>query len=930
MTGFLYHYQEILFLFQKLTITYSKLRAMKKMIRRLADPEMVLRLIFLTVNTLLLTFASSAFSQSSSETSIGTDIYVQFREKLNINSEGKIELKKNIQLLFSENPVRSIQSVFPGRVTANHLEGMDRTYRLRLEKPQYIDKILKILNNTPEVIYAESVPVYRMFEVSNDPLWNTQYHLSLVVLDSARDIHPGEDSIVIAIIDGGVNYLHEDLQSEIWINSAEDVDGDGMLSPADNDSIDADNNGFLDDVIGWDFVHIPGQGFAGEDDSLADNDPMDFGGHGTHCAGDAAAATANGIGIASVGGNCSIMSIRAGMVASNGFGYIYYSIEGIYYAANNGAKVISMSYGGGSSSQTGQTAIDYATNLGVVCVAAAGNDNSSTPQYPANYNHVLAVAATEQQDQKAPFSNFGPWIDVSAPGVDILSTSVSGNYSNMSGTSMSTPIVAGLAGLTYSMFPHYTADSVINRIKNSCDNIDALNPAYAGQLGAGRINAFKTLDKVIRLIYTEIDDSLQGNNNNRLDFGETVNMIITLKNTFQNASGVTITLQSLHPVLTIVDSLSLLGNLPYGGTVSNSLSPFSAVVGTDSSIAEVPVLFKIAADGNYSYQKLVTFSIGQREILLVNDDETTGSSKISYYTTALEDLQFEYDVWDIQQQGVPGAEEGNYAIIIWYTGEAEQNVLTSAEQQFLQNYLDNAGKLFLTGQNIAYDLVEQQNGIPFFQNYLHASYLNNNSNDFALDGIPGNPVGAGETFIILGSGGANNQSSPDIIQATSPAQAAILYDIGNPNNQAALTVTANYQLVYFAFGWEGINDNGPAKRINVLNRVIGWLYDPATGLSQNDIILPEAAALFPNYPNPFNPETTIPFFLSKSEYVSLFIYNNLGQIVREYPLQKLEPGFHKFSWDGKNQDEALCSSGIYYYRVIIGNQHFTQKMILMR
>ena len=109
---------------------------------------------------------------------------------------------------------------------------------------------------------------------------------------------------------------------------------------------------------------------------------MDFGGHGTHCAGDASAVTDNGLGIASVGGACRIMCIRAGMTASNGFGYIYYSIEGIYYAANNGAKVISMSYGGGGFSQTGQVAIDYAHSLGVICVAAAGNDNNITRYLP--------------------------------------------------------------------------------------------------------------------------------------------------------------------------------------------------------------------------------------------------------------------------------------------------------------------------------------------------------------------------------------------------------------------------------------------------------------------------------------------------------------------------------------------------------------------
>jgi hypothetical protein len=869
-------------------------------------------------------------AQTTAEKPISDEIYVQFSKKVKLNKQGDIKPEPHINKLFASNPIVAIRSVFPGISPENSIDGMDRTYRIRLKHSHRLGETLDILNQSPDIIYAEPVPLRRLFEISNDPLWNNQYHLSLLELDSARSIHHGADSISIAIIDGGVNYLHEDLRTEIWVNDAEDVDGDGFLSPADNDSIDADNNGFLDDVIGWDFVHLPGQGFAGEDDSLADNDPMDFGGHGTHCAGDATAATDNGIGIASVGGDCQVMCIRAGMTASNGFGYIYYSVEGIYYAANNGAKVISMSYGGNSFSQTEQNAIIFAYNQGVVCVAAAGNDGNSTPQYPANYNHVIAVAATEQNDLKAPFSNYGAWIDVSAPGVDILSTSGSGNYANMSGTSMSTPIVAGLAGLTYSMFPHYSPDSVINRIKTSCDNIDTLNPSFAGQLGTGRINAFKTLDKVIRIHSYIINDSSQGNNNGRLDYGETFDLIVTLKNTYQNASGVTIKLRSLHPVLTVLDSIATMGNLPLGGTISNSGSPFSATVGTDSSVSNVPILVMISADGNYQYQKVLNLPIGQREILIVNDDETSGSSKISYYTEALDSIQFKFDIWDVQQQGTPGLNERLYPIIIWYTGDAAQNVLTSAEQQFLQSYLDNGGRLFLTGQDIAYDLVEQQSGISFFENYLHANYIENNSNDFALDGIPADPIGAGETFIILGSGGANNQTSPDVIQANSPAQPAILYDINNSTRQAALYFSDTYKLVYFAFGWEGINDNGPAKRVNVMNRVLNWLSDDPTGIDPTKFEVVDNISLHQNFPNPFNPQTTISFSIQKSEKVSVRIFNNLGQIVKIFPEQKYETGLHKIIWNGNNQENATCSSGIYYYHVTIGKQQLINKMILLK
>jgi hypothetical protein len=861
---------------------------------------------------------------------IPDEIYIQFKYELDVDSNGRFQLEPSVTALFSATPIVEIHSVFPKSELDNRLSGMERIYRIKVSNAENLGETLHRLSTSSNVVYAERIPIRRMFEIPNDPRWYSQYHLQLLKVDSARGIHTGDSSVVIAIIDGGVDYLHEDLRADIWFNSSEDLDGDGFLSPADIDSIDNDSNGFIDDVIGWDFVHLPGQGWVGEDDSLADNEPMDFGGHGTHCAGDASAVTDNGLGIASVGGACRIMCIRAGMTASDGFGYIYYSIEGIYYAANNGAKVISMSYGGGGFSQTGQVAIDYAHSLGVICVAAAGNDNNNIPQYPANYNHVVAVAATDAQDHKADFSNYGSWIDLCAPGVGILSTTVGGGYGNQGGTSMSTPIVAGLAGLTSAMFPQYSNIEVIDRMLTGCDDIDILNPQYAGQLGAGRVNAFKTLDKVIRLYSFNIIDSVSGNNNGRLDYNETVGLVLTLKNTYDAVTNVSATITSLNPILTITDSSSAFGNMQLGSISSNENDPFILTVGADTSIEFASIKINITADGGYQYQKILELPIGQRDILVVNDDEPTNSSKISYFTFALDSLQKSYDIWDVQAQGTPGINESNYSTIIWYTGEAVQNVLTTSEQSFLENYLNNSGKLFLTSQNVGYDLVEQQNGLSFFENYLHASYIQNSSNDYSLQGLVGDPIGAGENFIIGGSGGANNQNSPDVITSVSPAQPAILYETANQTNQAALYYSGIYRLVYFAFGWEGINDQGPAKRVAVMQRVLTWL-DQVTGIEdEGDLPIPYRITLYPNYPNPFNPQTTIKFELPVTEDVKISVYNNLGQVIRNLLSKKLTPGEHQVQWDGKNDFGEACSSGIYYLQLIASESILTQKMVLLR
>jgi hypothetical protein len=589
-----------------------------------------------------------------------------------------------------------------------------------------------------------------------------------------------------------------------------------------------------------------------------------------------------------------------------------------------------MSYGGDFFSQTEQIVIDFAHSQGVICVAAAGNDNNNIPQYPANYNHVVAVAATDEQDHKADFSNYGSWVDLCAPGVGILSTTVGGGYGNQGGTSMSTPIVAGLAGLTSAMFPQYTNIQVIDRILTSCDDIDSLNPQYAGQLGAGRVNAYKTVDKVIRLYSYNILDSASGNNNGRLDYYETVGLVLTLKNTYDAVTNVNATVTSLNQILTITDSSSAFGNMPLGSISSNENSPFILTVGADTSIEFASIKINITADGGYQYQKILELPIGQRDILIVNDDEPINSSKISYFTFALDSLQKSFDIWDVQTQGTPGITERNYSTIIWYTGEAEQNVLTTAEQSFLENYLNNGGKLFLTGQNIAYDLVEQQNGISFFENYLHASYIQNSSNDYSLQGLVGDPIGEGEVFIISGSGGANNQNSPDVVTAVSPAQPAIIYETGNQKNQAALYYSGTYRLVYFAFGWEGINDQGPAKRVAVMQRVLTWLDQVAGIKDEGDLLISYRPTLYSNYPNPFNPQTTIKFELPVTEDVKILVYNNLGQVVRNLLNKELAPGEYRVYWDGTNNFGKACSSGIYYLQLNTSKSILTRKMVLLK
>ncbi|WP_174612805.1 S8 family peptidase [Virgibacillus ihumii] len=265
-----------------------------------------------------------------------------------------------------------------------------------------VKKVVRALNKNPNVAYAE--PNYKMTVTwSPNDTYATpgyQYGLFTTYTDSAWNIARGDSSQEIAVLDTGVDYTHEDLDNKT--------------------------------ILGYDFVQN-------------DYRPMDQNGHGTHVAGIAAAETNNSTGIAGMAPNTSILAVR--VLDAQGSGSLADIADGIRYAANQNAEVINLSLGCNCDTQTLENAVNYAWNQGSVIIAAAGNDGVSTTFEPASYENVLAVGAVNSNNQIASFSNYGPWVDVMAPGVDIASTYPNNRYVYMSGTSMASPSVAGLAGL---------------------------------------------------------------------------------------------------------------------------------------------------------------------------------------------------------------------------------------------------------------------------------------------------------------------------------------------------------------------------------------------------------------------------------------------------------------------------------------------------
>ena len=315
-----------------------------------------------------------------------------------------------------------------------------------LEIPaERVTAVLQWLRSDPDVLYAEIDARAEIAFTPNDPEYNVrQYGPKIIRANDAWDITTGDPNILVAVVDTGVDYTHPDLTGKV--------------------------------VLGYDFVNN-------------DPDPMDDNGHGTHVAGIVAAATNNGIGVASVGFDTRVLAVK--VLDANGSGFYSTVAQGITYAADNGARIINLSLRGTVSSSILQDAVNYAWSKGALVVAAAGNDGSNAPVYPAAYPHVLAVAATDWNDERWGLSNYGDYVDVAAPGVGIYSTDWAGGvgpYASRSGTSMAAPHVAAVAALVLSVDPGLSNDELAALLTSTAD--DKGDPGWDPYYGAGRINAY--------------------------------------------------------------------------------------------------------------------------------------------------------------------------------------------------------------------------------------------------------------------------------------------------------------------------------------------------------------------------------------------------------------------------------------------------------
>lgn len=463
---------------------------------------------------------------------------------------------------------------------------LSRTFAVKYSPKQFqLTRAISLLKQDARVELVENIYKRKKLEIiPNDTYYSRLWDMKIMSMPKAWSISQCSSNVVVAVSDSGLDLSHEDISGNVWQNTDE----------IPNNGIDDDHNKVVDDVNGYNFFDY-------------NNNVNDDHGHGTHVAGTISAVGNNSKGITGVCWKAKIMPVKG--LGAQGYGYDDSLAYTILYAANNGADVINMSWGGLGGSEIISDALDYAFNKGTVLVAAAGNDNVNASHFfPTAHKKVISVAASNSEDLKLSFSNWGDAIDVSAPGNEILSLmapplrnkidendTVGEHYAYLFGTSMASPHVAGLAALLKSKYPSWSNQKIAEQIIGTTDfiNTDSLHP-----MGTGRINAYnaltsQTLKKKIALLsYNFIDPDKDSN----LENGEKVQMTVDIKNFAGSYGQVKVKLTTSNPEIQIEKGEFTISNLAGWNVFSNTSTPFVFNVASSEALKKINFKLTISKD----------------------------------------------------------------------------------------------------------------------------------------------------------------------------------------------------------------------------------------------------------------------------------------------------------------------------------------------
>lgn len=846
--------------------------------------------------------------------------------------------------------------------------------------PAELSKIL-LENNRDVIEYVEPAYIYDPDYTPNDPSMGPQFHLSKINAFQAWDITKGDSTMIIGIVDTGSDLDHPDLAANIYHNPGENgLDAQGHDKRTNG--IDDDGNGYIDDWQGWDIR------MGDNDPNIVVGGDGSHGSHVSGCASQVTDNGVNGAGIGfkckllitkhwDDNSNTGLWSTDQGVVYAyqNGakvincsFGSATYSAlsQNIMTNAWNAGTVICASAGNGDENGIGQ----------------------NWTRYPASYDNVVSVAALTSGDVKTVFSNYHTTVDISAPGQGIVSTYFNNSYATLDGTSMASPITAGTAALIRCVHPTWTPTQVVDRLKLGVDSIYNLNQAYVGLLGTGRVNALKCVSDlpILTLSSPVASDSLFGNNDKIFEVNEKVTIAFNYKNTWLAGNNVSLRLTTTDPNIEISKDSLYVGNLAAYGSYSTTPSNTFEVKAKPGCPFDRTVTFKLSSSSSsYTDNSANTFTVKFRQgyvnhnsnnltLSVTNDGAIgkktqaygnglfiagntfnqifegglmigTGNTKVSdvcrrgtspanvsdtdfvptaaYVLNKVGNDQFGSGAFNddgagsskigvtVEQKSFSFAEANNANSVIFRyklrntSGASLSNLYfgiyayltpdgifspntTALEQDLKLGYTSTSptspflGVALLTGQPVSYK--------PLLGSDVLTGFTTQEKWDALSNGVNTTTLGPGNVCFVISAGAINLAAGDTTTIGFAVVKGNSLSDL------RANTISARDK--FFS-----------STNVNNISQIIPTKYE-----------------LLQNYPNPFNPTTKIRFNLSKSDFVSLKIFDITGKQVASLVNQSLQPGEYETEFSGAN-----LSSGVYYYRLesaVLGIQ--TKTMMLVK
>jgi subtilisin family serine protease len=899
-------------------------------------------------------------------------VIVKFKNPITLQNGSLSTGIPSIDQLIVQTGISEIEQCFPNLVNSplRMASEMIRIYYFRFDTGADPEEVADVFTRDPNIEYAEPKSIPKLDVTPDDPSFSSMNYFSRIQADQAWNLVKGETgNVLIAVVDDGADLDHEDLAANLWVNPGE-IPGNG---------IDDDMNGYGDDVSGWNFW-----------DNNGDANPGGTNSHGTHTSGTAAGVTDNATGVASISWNVKFLPVNCGEPSSTSIPFGY---EGIVYAASMGADIISCSWGGGSGSQFGQEAVNFAMSNGSLVIAAAGNDGMDldfTPHYPSSYPGVLSVGASSSNSEvKAGFSNYGYSIDLFAPGVNILSTTPNNTYTAFQGTSMATPLVAGVAALVKTLHPTWTAEQVREQVRVTAEDIDWANPGFEMKMGKGRVNAFlaaanTTLPSVRIREYSFTDSGGDGDVNS----GDTINLQIEFINYLTAVSGLGVSLSTPDTNIQVIQGT---GSISALATFQTELLDFQFVVkDTAPEGLRIPLVTDLSA-GVYSDRDVIFLELNPRKVFIFdNGDLRTAITVDGNFGW----LDFEGSMGaGFEIDGENWLYEGG---LMLGTGAHNVSDCIRGDDPMVQDHDFLATSALVEGTpvgpaNVAafVDLDDSQAADPAG---IYVSW----EADFDITAFPGISKGialiytfrntTSDTFDYMHTGlfmdWNLNANSQDFVGIDSTRK--LIYVMDNPTSPtkiAAIKLLSNQ----VPFGLRGIDNSvdlddgfsnsekwdfmtggiqngslGPADVSTMLtagpirlgpNKIITlgyWVYGASSITEMNSIadgtqlvwdmagvptgiespLVSENPFTLSAYPNPFEGTSTISWKSELASVASLEILDMQGRLLRRFS-KEISSGLQTLVWDGMDENGNRVAAGIYLARLSAGPQTQAIRLIKM-